>query len=135
MQNVQKMLKSFMLLELFRGLKLTGRYFFAKKITVQYPEEKTPPVEPLSSDCTRYAVIRRVKSVASPVSSARWFVPRWLSRLRPSLARMARGGPLSMISTSSNASIVAFVKRPVPSTLSSRRGFLNTISRTGPAVL
>ncbi len=42
MQNVQKMLKSFMLLELFRGLKLTGRYFFAKKITVQYPEEKTP---------------------------------------------------------------------------------------------
>lgn len=34
--------KSFLLVELFRGLKLTGRYFFAKKITVQYPEEKTP---------------------------------------------------------------------------------------------
>ncbi|MBI1194726.1 MAG: NADH-quinone oxidoreductase subunit NuoI [Gammaproteobacteria bacterium] len=42
MQNVQKIFKSFILLELFRGLKLTGRYFFAKKITVQYPEEKTP---------------------------------------------------------------------------------------------
>ncbi|MBL4851558.1 MAG: NADH-quinone oxidoreductase subunit NuoI [Gammaproteobacteria bacterium] len=33
---------SFMLVELFRGLMLTGRYFFKKKITVQYPEEKTP---------------------------------------------------------------------------------------------
>jgi NADH-quinone oxidoreductase subunit I len=34
--------KSLLLLELFRGLKLTGRYLFARKITVQYPEEKTP---------------------------------------------------------------------------------------------
>ncbi|MBL1432164.1 NADH-quinone oxidoreductase subunit NuoI [Gammaproteobacteria bacterium AH-315-C21] len=34
--------KSFMLVELFRGMALTGRYFFKKKITVQYPEEKTP---------------------------------------------------------------------------------------------
>ncbi len=34
--------KSFMLVELFLGMKLTGRYFFKKKITVQYPEEKTP---------------------------------------------------------------------------------------------
>ena len=31
-----------MLLELFKGLSLTGRYLFARKITVQYPEEKTP---------------------------------------------------------------------------------------------
>jgi len=35
-------LKTFILWELLIGLKLTGRYFFAKKITVQYPEEKTP---------------------------------------------------------------------------------------------
>ena len=34
--------KSFLLWELLLGLKLTGRYLFAKKITVQYPEEKTP---------------------------------------------------------------------------------------------
>ncbi len=34
--------KTFLLWELLIGLKLTGRYFFAKKITVQYPEEKTP---------------------------------------------------------------------------------------------
>src|ERR671924_1305055 len=35
-------LRSFMLLELLRGLFLTGRHLFARKITVQFPEEKTP---------------------------------------------------------------------------------------------
>jgi NADH-quinone oxidoreductase subunit I len=34
--------KSFVLWELFKGLALTGKYLFARKITVQYPEEKTP---------------------------------------------------------------------------------------------
>lgn len=42
MQAIQHYFKSFLLWELLRGLKLTGRYFFARKITVQYPEEKTP---------------------------------------------------------------------------------------------
>ena len=35
-------IKSFTLWELLKGLKLTGKYLFAPKITVQYPEEKTP---------------------------------------------------------------------------------------------
>jgi len=35
-------LKTFMLWELLLGMRLTGRYLFAKKITIQYPEEKTP---------------------------------------------------------------------------------------------
>jgi NADH-quinone oxidoreductase subunit I len=35
-------LKSFLFLELLKGLNVTGRYFFRRKITVQYPEEKTP---------------------------------------------------------------------------------------------
>lgn len=34
--------QSFLLWELFRGLRLTGRRLFTKKSTVQYPEEKTP---------------------------------------------------------------------------------------------
>jgi NADH-quinone oxidoreductase subunit I len=45
MKMIQKLLhfiKSFTLWELLKGLKLTGRYLFSKKITVQYPEEKTP---------------------------------------------------------------------------------------------
>ena len=40
--NVKSYFKSFMLLELLKGMKLTGGYLFAKKFTVQYPEEKTP---------------------------------------------------------------------------------------------
>ena len=39
---VKEFLSSFMLTEMLKGLALTGRYFFARKITVQYPEEKTP---------------------------------------------------------------------------------------------
>jgi NADH-quinone oxidoreductase subunit I len=34
--------KSFLLWELLLGLQVTGRYLFAKKITVQFPEERTP---------------------------------------------------------------------------------------------
>jgi len=42
MQTVVNYIKSLFLLELLKGLALTGRYLFAKSITVQYPEEKTP---------------------------------------------------------------------------------------------
>ena len=35
-------LKSFMLVELLKGMALTGRYAFRRKVTVQFPEEKTP---------------------------------------------------------------------------------------------
>lgn len=38
----KRYIKSLFLWELLMGLKLTGKYFFARKITVQYPEEKTP---------------------------------------------------------------------------------------------
>ncbi len=34
--------QSYLLWDLLKGLKLTGKYFFKKKITVQFPEEKTP---------------------------------------------------------------------------------------------
>ncbi len=42
MKRLQQYIKSFLLWELLLGLKLTGRYLFAKNITVQYPEEKSP---------------------------------------------------------------------------------------------
>ncbi len=42
MKAVKKFFKTFFLWELLLGLKLTGRYFFVRKITLQYPEEKTP---------------------------------------------------------------------------------------------
>ncbi len=40
--SVKEFLSSFMLIELFKGLALTGRHFLAPHITVQFPEEKTP---------------------------------------------------------------------------------------------
>src|ERR1700704_6565528 len=33
---------TFLLFELVKGMMLTGRHLFARKITVQFPEEKTP---------------------------------------------------------------------------------------------
>lgn len=41
-QSMIKLLKAFSLWDLFKGLGVTGRYLFRKKITVQYPEEQTP---------------------------------------------------------------------------------------------
>jgi NADH-quinone oxidoreductase subunit I len=40
--RIAEFFRAFLLLELLRGLALTGRHLFARKITVQYPEEKTP---------------------------------------------------------------------------------------------
>lgn len=42
MKLLKHYIKSFLFLELLKGMSVTGRYLFARKITVQYPEEKTP---------------------------------------------------------------------------------------------
>ena len=42
MHALAKFLRTFFLVELLGGLRLTGGYLFRKKFTVQYPEEKTP---------------------------------------------------------------------------------------------
>ena len=42
MKRIAEFFKSFLLLELVRGLMVTGRHAFARKITVQFPEEKSP---------------------------------------------------------------------------------------------
>lgn len=42
MNTVTNYIKRLFLWELFQGMSVTGRYLFAKKITLQYPEEKTP---------------------------------------------------------------------------------------------
>jgi len=33
---------SLLLLELFKGLSVTGRHLFSRKVTIQYPEDRTP---------------------------------------------------------------------------------------------
>ena len=42
MGSMKEVFNSLFLKELLKGMSVTGRYFFARKITVQYPEEKTP---------------------------------------------------------------------------------------------
>ena len=42
MNRITDLFKSFLLLELLRGMMLTGRHLFTRKITIQYPDEKTP---------------------------------------------------------------------------------------------
>ena len=42
MNAIKRYLSSFLLIELVKGLMVTGRHLFARKITVQYPEEHTP---------------------------------------------------------------------------------------------
>lgn len=39
---LRKFLKTFLLLELLKGMSVTWRVLFTRKVTVQYPEEKTP---------------------------------------------------------------------------------------------
>ena len=40
--SIRDFFKSFLLVELVKGMSLTGRYAFRRKVTVQFPEEKTP---------------------------------------------------------------------------------------------
>ena len=42
MGSMKEVFNSLFLKELLKGMSVTGKYFFARKITVQYPEEKTP---------------------------------------------------------------------------------------------
>lgn len=42
MGSMKEIFNSLLLKELLKGLSVTGRHTFARKITVQYPEERTP---------------------------------------------------------------------------------------------
>jgi len=41
-KSILRFFKSLFLLELLAGMSVTGRYFFGRKVTVQYPEERAP---------------------------------------------------------------------------------------------
>jgi NADH-quinone oxidoreductase subunit I len=40
--SIKRFFKTFLLAELLKGMSVTGRYLFVRKITVQFPEERTP---------------------------------------------------------------------------------------------
>ena len=41
-KTLKRFLNTFLLFELVKGLMVTGRHLFSRKITIQYPEERTP---------------------------------------------------------------------------------------------
>ncbi len=41
-KRLKELLSSLMLIELIKGMALTGRHLFKRKITIQFPEERTP---------------------------------------------------------------------------------------------
>ena len=42
MNKIKSFFSTFLLIELLKGMALTGRHMFSRKITVQFPEERTP---------------------------------------------------------------------------------------------
>lgn len=42
MEAIKDFFGSLMLSEMVKGMRLTGKYFFKRKVTLRYPEEKTP---------------------------------------------------------------------------------------------
>jgi NADH-quinone oxidoreductase subunit I len=42
LQRLKQYIKTATFWDLLKGLSVTGRYFFKRKVTIQYPEEKTP---------------------------------------------------------------------------------------------
>ena len=41
-EQIRGFFKTYLLLELLQGMAVTGRHLFRRKITVLYPEQKTP---------------------------------------------------------------------------------------------
>ena len=82
---------SLFLKELLKGMALTGRYFFQRKITIYFPEEKTPQ----SNRFRGLHALRRYPnggSAVSPVSCARPCARRWRLRSSLSSATTVRAG-------------------------------------------
>ena len=42
MNRIREFFRTFLLFELVKGMALTGRHLFHRKITIQFPDEKTP---------------------------------------------------------------------------------------------
>jgi NADH-quinone oxidoreductase subunit I len=42
LKSIKSFFATFLLVELVKGMALTGKFLFSRKITVQFPEEKTP---------------------------------------------------------------------------------------------
>jgi NADH-quinone oxidoreductase subunit I len=92
MGSMKEIFNSLLLKELLKGMSVTGKYFFARKITVQYPEEKTPQ----SSRFRGLHALRRYpngeeRCIACKLCEA--ICPAWLSLLRQNRAMTVLAAP------------------------------------------
>jgi NADH-quinone oxidoreductase subunit I len=106
-------LKSFMLVELLKGMALTGRYAFRRKVTVQFPEEKTP-LSPRFRGCTHCVAMKTVKSVALPASCAKPSALRWPSPSNPMSVTMVHAAPPGMTSILTKCIFCGFCEESCP---------------------
>lgn len=98
MERIKQFFKSFLLVEMLKGMKVTGRYLFAPKITVHYPEEKTPQ-SPRFRGFMHYAVTLTGKSAVLHASCVRLYVRPWRLLSNQNSVTIVRAGPLVTIST------------------------------------
>ena len=80
--------RSFLLIELGKGLFLTFKYFFKPKVTINYPYERGN-LSPRFGANMHCAVIRMEKSVVLPANYAKRYVQHRQSLLRRSRAMTA----------------------------------------------
>jgi len=98
MEAIKDFFGSLLLLELLKGMKLTGKYFFKRKITLRYPQEKTP----MSPRFRGLHALRRYPMARSAVllaSCAKLFAQRWLLRSSLNSVRTVRVVPRVTTST------------------------------------
>ena len=74
MRLVKHYIKSFLFLELIQGMMVTGKYLFKRKITLQYPEQKTPLSLLALEGCMHNVVMPMEKNAVLPVSCVKQFV-------------------------------------------------------------
>jgi hypothetical protein len=124
LSHLANFFRGYLLVELVRGMALTGRHIFARKVTVQYPEEKTP----MSPRFRGVHALRRYpngESAALPASCARPCVRRWPLPSIPRPGKTGRDAPLDTISTSLSAFFAGFARRPVRLMQLSKHAFRN----------
>lgn len=98
MASLDRLARGLLLTELVSGMALTLKYFFKKKVTLNYPFERGP-LGPRFKGSTRCAAIPMARNAASPASSAKRSAPPRPSPSRPSRARTDPAAPRATTST------------------------------------
>ena len=113
MGSMKEIFGSLFLKELLKGMAVTGKYFFARKITVQYPEEKTP-------QSVRFRGLHALRRY--PNGEERCISCKLCEAICPAMAITIEAEP--------RASSAVSVKKPARWTQSSRPVFLNITAKS-----